>query len=251
MNQPAGTNNSAQMAEHDHNVGRVLGRLKELGIAENTLVVWMSDNGPMYSMHPHGGYSLLRGEKGDTFEGGVRPPRPTTEPEPSPTHSATRRARRPNRHRRATSADHVRHPARRRATPKTSRGPQDRSRTKPERRTTHNLQPTRRALPGPKPPPVARRTADDQDPWLTSSPHESDGRGRRMPKAEIPDASSCLVLFYRAVGLVNAERGACPLARGRLPDGRGAGVELRRRAGDRGDLRQQRTTDSVRTESRR
>jgi arylsulfatase A-like enzyme len=74
MNQPAGTNNSAQMAEHDHNVGRVLNRLQELGIAENTLVIWMSDNGPMYSMHPHGGYSLLRGEKGDTWEGGVRVP---------------------------------------------------------------------------------------------------------------------------------------------------------------------------------
>ena len=74
MNQPAGTNNSAQMAEHDHNVGRVLDKLEELGIAENTLVVWMSDNGPMYAMHPHGGYSLLRGEKGDTWEGGVRVP---------------------------------------------------------------------------------------------------------------------------------------------------------------------------------
>jgi arylsulfatase A-like enzyme len=74
MNQPAGTNNSAQMAEHDHNVGRVLRKLKELGIAENTLVVWMSDNGPMYAMHPHGGYSLLRGEKGETWEGAVRVP---------------------------------------------------------------------------------------------------------------------------------------------------------------------------------
>jgi len=74
MDQPAGTNNSAQMAEHDHNVGRVLDRLNELGIAENTLVIWMSDNGPMYSMHPHGGYSLLRVEKGDTWEGGVRVP---------------------------------------------------------------------------------------------------------------------------------------------------------------------------------
>ena len=74
MNQPAGTNNSAQMAEHDHNVGRVLDKLNELGIAENTLVVWMSDNGPMYHMYPHGGYSLLRGEKGDTWEGGVRVP---------------------------------------------------------------------------------------------------------------------------------------------------------------------------------
>ncbi len=74
MNQPAGTNNSAQMAEHDHNVGRVLRKLEDLGIAENTLVVWMSDNGPMYPMHPHGGYSLLTGEKGSTYEGGVRVP---------------------------------------------------------------------------------------------------------------------------------------------------------------------------------
>ncbi|MGK7916516.1 MAG: sulfatase-like hydrolase/transferase [Prochloraceae cyanobacterium] len=74
MNQPAHTNNSAQMAEHDHNVGRVLSKLRELDIAENTLVVWMSDNGPMYAMHPHGGYSLLRGEKGETWEGAVRVP---------------------------------------------------------------------------------------------------------------------------------------------------------------------------------
>jgi len=74
MNTPAGTNNAAQMTEHDFNVGRVLDTLKELGIAENTLVVWSSDNGPMYAMHPHGGYSLLKGEKGDTFEGAIRVP---------------------------------------------------------------------------------------------------------------------------------------------------------------------------------
>ncbi len=74
MNTPAGTNNAAQMTEHDHNVGRVLDTLKELGIEENTLVFWSSDNGPMYPMHPHGGYSLLKGEKGDTFEGGIRVP---------------------------------------------------------------------------------------------------------------------------------------------------------------------------------
>jgi arylsulfatase A-like enzyme len=34
----------------------------------------MSDNGPMYAMHPHGGYSLLRGGKGRHMEGGVRVP---------------------------------------------------------------------------------------------------------------------------------------------------------------------------------
>jgi arylsulfatase len=74
MNTPAGTNNAAQMTEHDYNVGRVLATLKELGIEENTLVFWSSDNGPMYPMHPHGGYSLLKGEKGDTYEGGIRVP---------------------------------------------------------------------------------------------------------------------------------------------------------------------------------
>ena len=74
MNTPAGTNNAAQMTEHDYNVGRVLDTLKELGIEENTLVIWSSDNGPMYAMHPHGGYSLLKGEKSDTWEGGIRVP---------------------------------------------------------------------------------------------------------------------------------------------------------------------------------
>jgi arylsulfatase len=57
---PAGTNTSAQMVEHDYNTGRILKTLKDLGIAENTLVIWSSDNGPMYTVHPHGGYSLLR-----------------------------------------------------------------------------------------------------------------------------------------------------------------------------------------------
>ena len=71
---PAGTNTSAQMVEHDYNVGRILKTLKDLGISENTLVIWASDNGPMYTVHPHGGYSLLPGSKGETREGGVHVP---------------------------------------------------------------------------------------------------------------------------------------------------------------------------------
>nr|WP_256369162.1 sulfatase-like hydrolase/transferase [Ruegeria sp. HKCCA0235A] len=71
---PAETNTAAQMVEHDYNVGRVLKTLVDLGIAENTLVVWSSDNGPMYTVHPHGGYSLLQGGKGETREGGIRVP---------------------------------------------------------------------------------------------------------------------------------------------------------------------------------
>ncbi|MGI9290381.1 MAG: sulfatase-like hydrolase/transferase [Gammaproteobacteria bacterium] len=71
---PAQTNTAAQMVEHDYNVGRVLKTLTDLGIAENTLVIWASDNGPMYTVHPHGGYSLLPGTKGETREGGVHVP---------------------------------------------------------------------------------------------------------------------------------------------------------------------------------
>ncbi|OLQ08653.1 Arylsulfatase [Symbiodinium microadriaticum] len=44
------------------------------GIAENTLVVWFSDNGPMYAFFPNSGYSWLRGGKGTVLEGGVRVP---------------------------------------------------------------------------------------------------------------------------------------------------------------------------------
>ena len=62
------------MVEHDYNTGRVIKTLKDLGIAENTLVIWNSDNGPMYTVHPHGGYSLLPGGKGETREGGIRVP---------------------------------------------------------------------------------------------------------------------------------------------------------------------------------
>ena len=41
---------------------------------ENTLVVWTSDNGPMYGHSPNQGYSHLRGGKAEVYEGGIRVP---------------------------------------------------------------------------------------------------------------------------------------------------------------------------------
>lgn len=58
-------------------IGQVMDKLKELGIAENTLVVAMADNGPMAHNAPPGtGFSetIFRGGKGDFLEGGVRVP---------------------------------------------------------------------------------------------------------------------------------------------------------------------------------
>jgi len=58
-------------------VGRVMAKLRELGIAENTLLVCMADNGPMAHNPPPGaGFAetIFRGGKGDFLEGGVRVP---------------------------------------------------------------------------------------------------------------------------------------------------------------------------------
>ncbi len=58
-------------------VGKVMDKLKELGIAENTLIIAMADNGPMAHNPPPGlgmEETIFRGGKGDFTEGGVRVP---------------------------------------------------------------------------------------------------------------------------------------------------------------------------------
>jgi arylsulfatase len=62
------------MKELDDNVGIVLDKLDELGIADNTIVVFTSDNGPEIMSWPDGGMSPFRSEKGTTWEGGFRAP---------------------------------------------------------------------------------------------------------------------------------------------------------------------------------
>ena len=61
--------------EIDAGVGRILKTLKDQGIAENTYVVFTSDNGPWLTYKQHGGSAgLLREGKGSTYEGGMREP---------------------------------------------------------------------------------------------------------------------------------------------------------------------------------
>jgi len=64
----------ARMLEHDEHVGKLLDKLKELGVDDNTIVVYTTDNGYELIMWPDGGYAPFRGEKGTTWEGGVRVP---------------------------------------------------------------------------------------------------------------------------------------------------------------------------------
>lgn len=62
------------MVEHDDHVGLLLDKIDELGIAENTIVIYSTDNGAETLTWPDGGITPFKGEKGTTWEGGFRAP---------------------------------------------------------------------------------------------------------------------------------------------------------------------------------
>ncbi len=64
----------ARMLEHDEQVGSLLKKIKDLGVEDNTIVVYTTDNGYEAMFLPDGGYAPFRGEKGTTWEGGLRVP---------------------------------------------------------------------------------------------------------------------------------------------------------------------------------
>lgn len=62
------------MVEHDGHVGQVLDKLDELGLADNTIVMYSTDNGAEMMSWPDGGTTMFRGEKNTNWEGGYRVP---------------------------------------------------------------------------------------------------------------------------------------------------------------------------------
>jgi arylsulfatase len=62
------------MVEHDNSVGELLAKLDELKIADNTIVMYSTDNGAEKCSWPDGGSTPFRGEKATNWEGGWRVP---------------------------------------------------------------------------------------------------------------------------------------------------------------------------------
>ena len=62
------------MVEHDGHVGELLKKLDDLGVANNTIVVYTTDNGAEVITWPDGGTTPFRGEKATNWEGGFRVP---------------------------------------------------------------------------------------------------------------------------------------------------------------------------------
>ncbi|MFT5052471.1 MAG: arylsulfatase A-like enzyme [Chlamydiales bacterium] len=62
------------MVEHDMHVGQILDKLDELGLSDNTLVFYSTDNGPHMNTWPDAAMTPFRGEKNTNWEGGWRVP---------------------------------------------------------------------------------------------------------------------------------------------------------------------------------
>ena len=62
------------MVELDSRVGRLMDRVRQLGIGDNTLVIFTTDNGAWQDVYPDAGYTPYRGTKGTVREGGARVP---------------------------------------------------------------------------------------------------------------------------------------------------------------------------------
>jgi arylsulfatase len=62
------------MVEHDMHVGKLLAVLDELGVADNTIVLYSTDNGPHMNTWPDAAWSPFQGEKNTNWEGGWRVP---------------------------------------------------------------------------------------------------------------------------------------------------------------------------------
>lgn len=62
------------MVEHDGHIGQLLDKVDELGIADNTIVMYSTDNGAEVMTWPDGGTTPFKGEKNTNWEGGYRVP---------------------------------------------------------------------------------------------------------------------------------------------------------------------------------
>ncbi len=62
------------MVEHDGQVGQLLAKLDDLGVADNTIVIYTTDNGVHYNHWPDAGITPFRGEKNTNWEGSFRVP---------------------------------------------------------------------------------------------------------------------------------------------------------------------------------
>jgi arylsulfatase len=71
---PSKTKYADSIVENDTRIGRIVDKVRTLGLDKNTYIFWTSDNGAWQDVYPDAGYTPFRGTKGTVREGGVRVP---------------------------------------------------------------------------------------------------------------------------------------------------------------------------------
>jgi arylsulfatase len=71
---PSGDEYHDGMVEHDMHVGELLKLIDDLGVANDTIVFYSTDNGPHYNTWPDAGITMFRSEKNSNWEGAYRVP---------------------------------------------------------------------------------------------------------------------------------------------------------------------------------
>src|SRR3974377_373953 len=62
------------VVENDTRIGRIVDKVRALGLKKNTYIFWTTDNGAWQDVYPDAGYTPFRGTKGTVREGGSRVP---------------------------------------------------------------------------------------------------------------------------------------------------------------------------------
>ncbi|MCG6414134.1 sulfatase-like hydrolase/transferase, partial [Vibrio fluvialis] len=60
--------------QHDDQIGQLLKKIKDLGVDDNTIIIYTTDNGPMINLWPDAGMTPFRSEKNTGWEGAFRVP---------------------------------------------------------------------------------------------------------------------------------------------------------------------------------
>jgi arylsulfatase A-like enzyme len=71
---PSKSKYADSVVENDTRIGRIMDKVRALGLDKNTYVFWTSDNGAWQDVYPDAGYTPFRGTKGTVREGGTRVP---------------------------------------------------------------------------------------------------------------------------------------------------------------------------------
>jgi arylsulfatase A-like enzyme len=74
LKSPSKTKFADSIVENDTRIGRIMDKVRSLGLDKNTYVFWTTDNGAWQDVYPDAGYTPFRGTKGTVREGGARVP---------------------------------------------------------------------------------------------------------------------------------------------------------------------------------